>query len=67
MMRMKPLRIVIGISVLAGIGLLVAREVARRRQLKRVAENGYETAHDVLYPGGSRRHKKLRYGPVLPA
>ena len=62
----KTLRIIVALTVVTGIGVLVAREVSRRRQLKKVADNGYETAHDVLYPGQKGTDKKLRYGPVLP-
>jgi hypothetical protein len=66
----KTLSIVVALGVVTGIGILVAREVTRRRHLRKiadhVADNGYETAHDVLYPGQKGANKKLRYGPVLP-
>jgi hypothetical protein len=63
----KTLKIVAVLAVLTGIGFLVVRKSKKRRQLKRVADNGYETAHDVLYPGKHvKQHKKLHYGPVLP-
>ena len=62
----KTLKIVAVVAALTGIGYLVVRRVRRHRQLKQVAENGYETAHDVLYPGKKKTDKKLRYGPVFP-
>ena len=63
----RTLKILAVLTALTGVGLLVVRKSTRRRQLKRVADNGYETAHDVLYPGKHvKQHKKLHYGPVLP-
>ena len=59
------------LAVLTGVGILVASRISKqlksnRVALNRVAENGYETAHDVLYPGQEVKSRKLRYGPVLP-
>ena len=62
----QTLKVIVALTVVTGIGVLVVREVKRRRQLRKVADNGYETAHDVLFPGKKRKNKKLRYGPVLP-
>lgn len=40
------------------------RRVKHNRMLQDIAEEGYETAGDILYPnqGGGR----MQYGPVLP-
>jgi hypothetical protein len=38
----------------------------RKKMLSRVAEEGYETAADILYPD-KRVGSKLHYGPVIPA
>ena len=56
------------IAVVAGftIGLLIVRRINTREMLNKVSEEGYETAHDILYPKYSKRGKNLRYGPVLP-
>jgi len=62
----QTLKLVVALTVLTGAGILVLREINRRRQLRKVANDGYETAHDVLYPGKKGTDKKLRYGPVLP-
>ncbi|MBC7868073.1 MAG: hypothetical protein H7X88_11125 [Gloeobacteraceae cyanobacterium ES-bin-316] len=35
-------------------------------KLAHIADEGYETANDILYPSNARREKNLRYGPVLP-
>lgn len=58
----------------AALGLIVAAVVmtnkrGRKIRLSQVADEGYETAHDMLYPNkfnSSRESKELRYGPVLP-
>ncbi|ULT44811.1 hypothetical protein KRR40_16705 [Niabella defluvii] len=37
-----------------------------QRRLMDAANEGYETAHDIIYPDNySRNDKKLRYGPVF--
>jgi hypothetical protein len=55
-------------AVMAGvaIGLLVVRRINTRQMLVQVSEEGYETAHDILYPRHNKRGKKVKYGPVLP-
>jgi len=49
----------------AVITLFVIRRKKRKKMLLRVAEEGYETAADILYPGKSVG-SKLQYGPVIP-
>lgn len=36
------------------------------KRLKHVANEGYETAHDILYPERNHKKRKLKFGPVLP-
>lgn len=36
-------------------------------RLSRVADEGYETADDILFPGRFKPDSRLRYGPVLPS
>jgi hypothetical protein len=62
----RTLKILAVLTVLTGVGYLVIRRVKKHRKLKHVADNGYETAHDVLYPGKHAKSRKLHYGPVLP-
>ncbi|MEO5890027.1 MAG: hypothetical protein ABIQ31_07210 [Ferruginibacter sp.] len=38
----------------------------KRRMLNKIADEGYETAQDVLYPGKNIQDKRLHFGPVLP-
>jgi len=59
--------------IIAGLGLITLAGIffyLRRREKKniisklraeQVAEHGYETAHDILFPGRSRRIKRYRY------
>lgn len=37
------------------------------QRLDRVADEGYETADDILFPGKFRPDSRLHYGPVLPS
>jgi hypothetical protein len=65
--RMKKfLKILAGLFALTGVGIFIMRKINTRRKLKQVADNGYETAEDVLYPRKEIKSKKLHYGPVLP-
>ncbi|SDE23123.1 hypothetical protein [Niabella drilacis] len=60
--------VILGIAASAVTGAVC--EARRRNAMKRLldtANEGYETAHDIIYPEkGHRRAKKLRYGPVYP-
>lgn len=63
----------LAVGILAGAALVTAAMIlAKKRKIKLgqmlsdVADEGYETAHDILYPGRSKKEKNLRYGPVLP-
>ncbi|MCD2424100.1 hypothetical protein LQ567_15075 [Niabella pedocola] len=60
--------VILGIAASAVTGAVC--EARRRNAMRRLldtANEGYETAHDIIYPGkGQRRAKKLRYGPVYP-
>ena len=61
-------------TILAGIGVLtitaavvmVAKGFNQGRRLSHVSNEGYETAHDILYPDKNLRRNRLHYGPVLP-
>lgn len=64
----KTLRILAGITALAVVGMIIYRKRSRNTidMLRNVSDEGYETAHDVLYPTKDKRARDLRYGPVLP-
>ncbi len=53
-------------GAVAGLVYYMLKKAEERRVLNRIAAEGYETAHDVLYPNRMQTGKKLHYGPVLP-
>jgi len=61
----------IGVAALAAVGVAIymmtrdKRKERAKNRLARVSDEGYETAHDVLYPN-KYKPSKLQYGPVLP-
>ncbi|MEI2749530.1 MAG: hypothetical protein V9E88_12300 [Ferruginibacter sp.] len=56
----------ISTAILTGLVILGVRYRRKKRMLNRVADEGYETAHDVLFPHKSTAGKKLHLGPVIP-
>ena len=58
----------LGIAAITAIGiaLLLGTKKSKKINLDQIADEGYETAHDILYPKQFGREKKLQYGPVLP-
>jgi len=62
-------KILLGVAAVATTGTLIyiTRTYNTRRRLTHISNEGYETAHDILYPTKYNRAKKLHYGPVLPA
>ena len=66
MKRKSTLPVILATIGVAVITVLMLRRKKRKKMLTRVAEEGYETAADILYPGKSVS-SKLHYGPVIPA
>jgi hypothetical protein len=62
----KSLRVFAGLAILAAAGIYIIRRINTRRALGRVADDGYETAHDVLFPNKKIRSRKVHYGPIHP-
>lgn len=61
----KNNKIYIGIALAATAGLLVLltfkkKKQTKQRRLSRVSDEGYETAHDVLFPLKIKRLKRDR-------
>lgn len=58
------------IAAVAGIvsALVVysLRSYRKSKRLSQVAAEGYETAHEVLFPHVKDLGNKLQYGPVIP-
>jgi len=65
--QMDRKKIIAGISLLALTGVIIY--IWRRQRIhavdelkaEQVAEHGYETAHDVLFPKARKRIKRHRY------
>jgi hypothetical protein len=57
-----------GLLAISAIGIVVyvTRKHKKRIKLTHIADEGYEIAHDILYPNQLHNEKNLRYGPVLP-
>ena len=65
---MRATKIIAGIAVVSTAALIIytVRRVQKINRLrddasKRVAEHGYETAHDILFPIKSKRRKIIQY------
>ena len=59
----------LGIAAITALGIafMIGIKKSKKINLDQIADEGYETAHDILYPKQFSREKKLQYGPVLPA
>lgn len=56
----------ISITVTTALAIYLIRKIKESKRLKRIAEEGYETAIDILYPH-KLNTKKLQYRPTIPA
>lgn len=54
------------VTCAAAVTVLVSQELKKRKKLKNISDEGYETAHDVLYPEKEIKSGRLHFGPVLP-
>lgn len=64
----KTSKILVGVGLAAvttGLLIYAVRRFRSSQRRTKVANEGYETAHDILYPSKYKR-KKVHYGPVLP-
>ena len=62
-------KLVYALAIVAAGGLLAGMLLNRsktNKRLSKISDEGYETAHDILYPQNDWRNRQLRYGPVLP-
>jgi len=68
-MKKSTTKILVGIGIAAAAGFIIYA-IRHRHQLNkrhaRVADEGYETAHDILFPPKKYKRKRAQYGPVLP-
>lgn len=63
----SALMILAGVTALVSAAFLIqlTRKCSNETRLSEISDEGYETAHDILYPNTDNRGK-LHYGPVLP-
>jgi hypothetical protein len=60
-------KIIAGIGLVTAAGLIIylrrrhKTNIINEEKAKEVAEHGYETAHDILFPGKNRRLKRYKY------
>jgi hypothetical protein len=66
MKKTDKILVAVAAGFLAGLIVYAARRYKERSILNQVANEGYETAHDILFPNKTQMGKKLHYGPVLP-
>ena len=62
-------KLAVGIAAAATAAILVyrlVRSLQHHGRLRQVSNEGYETAHDVLFPKNENEYRNLKYGPVLP-
>lgn len=59
---------IVGLAALGIVvaAIILANKKGRKNRLTQIADEGYETAQDMLYPNSFKGAKELRYGPVLP-
>lgn len=66
MKKTSKITLVLAAVGAAAIVICAVRRIEKQRMLVKVADEGYETAHDILFPDKADKHNKLRFGPVLP-
>ncbi len=60
-------KVLLGLAAAAIVGIVVyaIRKKNTKKMLKQISDEGYETAHDVLFPNKNKRDPRLQYGPVV--
>ncbi|MBX2924322.1 MAG: hypothetical protein KF746_19125 [Chitinophagaceae bacterium] len=66
MKKTKIIVVAAATGAIAGLLVYAFRKCRSHRMLKQVAAEGYETAHEVLFPHTGSLGNKTHYGPVLP-
>ena len=65
MKKNTTIAMLLGAIGAAAITVYIIRRANTRRMLSQVADEGYETAPDILFPDKTVS-SKLHFGPVLP-
>ena len=55
------------VSLGIALYLLSKKNKCAPMDTSKIADEGYETAHDILYSNKRNKPKDVHYGPVLPA
>lgn len=61
-------RIILATAIITAIVVVIkVTKHNTERRLSKIADEGYETANDILYPEQKLAYgRRLHYGPVLP-
>jgi acyl CoA:acetate/3-ketoacid CoA transferase len=61
-------KITLGAAAIAFAGIMIAskKKASIQKQTAAIANEGYETAADILNPKNNKSFKKIHLGPVLP-
>ncbi len=61
-------KITLGAAAIAFTGIMIAskKKANTQKQITAIANEGYETAVDILSPKNNNSIKKIHLGPVLP-
>lgn len=62
----KMTKVFILAAVATPLIIYTIRRIQSRKMRSKIADEGFETATDILYPGKQRSFSKHRVGPVLP-
>lgn len=62
-MKATTTKLLLAIGAAAATGFLIYsfRRHRTNQRLEKVSDEGYETAHDILFPDRSHRKRKLQY------
>ncbi len=66
---MNKKNVIIGATAafaLGAIAIYLIKSKKSKSKTRMLADEGYELASDILFPGQDLRSKKLKFGPVLP-
>ncbi len=71
MKEKKKKALLLGLAAVAVAGIVVYAYTKTRKKNRHMAsqasDEGYETAHDVLFPENGKKDRKLKFGPVIPS
>lgn len=66
---MSKKNVIIGATAafaLGAVAVYLLNKNKKKSKTRMLANEGYELASDILFPGQDLKSRKLKYGPVLP-